>query len=99
MTTDDVTDDARTHWKSVYDEANASHWRARADELRRQADICDARALHPTARPAPSVESQALTVIAAELLRRAYTAEEKPVREDELRHWSLRAKAVADATR
>lgn len=52
-----------------------------------------------TARPAPSAESSALTVIAAELLRRAYTADETPVTEDELRGWSLRAKAVSDAIR
>lgn len=37
--------DPRQQWRSVYAASNAAGWRARADELRREADICDARAL------------------------------------------------------
>lgn len=39
--------DPHEYWRAVYDARNAAGWRARADELRQEADICDARALSP----------------------------------------------------
>lgn len=51
------------------------------------------------ARPAPSAESQTLTVVAAELVRRQWTADEKPVTDAELVAWGMRVKAIADAIR
>lgn len=42
--TTDPRPDSREHWRSVYNAADAAGWRSRADELRRRADICDARA-------------------------------------------------------
>lgn len=62
--------------------------------------ILDGKADGPAGlQVASSAASQALTTIAAELLRRSYTADEALVTENELRGWSQRIKAVSDAER
>lgn len=57
------------------------------------------RKCRPNARPAPSGDAQMLTTLAGELLHRAYTAEERPVTEGELRGWSQHLKGIADGIR